>query len=417
MSDSTGSHEDLVRENQRLKSLVELSAHLAGAQGGLGEKLQNCVEVLAGLTNAEKVSLLLLEGDALVVKAASNSGLIGMRTSLEEHTISTDVVKRKAPVYTKAVEDSGYHEVSRQGDVSSYRTGSLISLPLMVKDQVVGVLNLSDKQGASYFDETDLEMAQGIAGQVADQVNFSALHSRLNKAFLDLEASQRAKDDLMYMVFHDMKAPITGVKEILNLMADPAPVSGLESGQLLDLAQSDLELLWRRISNLLDISRMDGGDMPVNPVPLDLAALAKETVGRLMGICRLNQVGIEFDFQGQADARIDEDLVERILVNLLVNAIRASSPEQGGEGRVKLSLDLKDGNAVFLTADSGQGVDPALGDEIFERFAQGRHSKGSSGIGLYFCQRAAGLLGGEVSYQNAGTGGAVFKLRLPLAEG
>ena len=253
---------------------MELSRHLADSGAGLDERLQNCVEVLASLTRAEKVSLMLLEGDFLVVRAASNPGLNGMRTPLDEHSISTAVVNSKAPFFTRAVQDSLYNQVSRQGDLSRYRTGSLISLPLMDEDQVVGVLNLSDKMEASSFDELDLEMAQGISGQVSGQVSFSALQSRLERAYRDLEASQQAKDDLMYMVFHDMKAPVTGVKEILGILSDPQTADGAGSPELMNLAQSDLEILWRRISNLLDLSRMDGGGFPMNPGPLDLAALA-----------------------------------------------------------------------------------------------------------------------------------------------
>ena len=108
--------------------------------------------------------------------------------------------------------------------------------------------------------------------------------------------------------------------------------------------------------------------------------------------------------------------MERILVNLLINAVRVSGPEQGGGGKVGLELEALDGEAVLRVTDSGPGVDPELGQDIFERFTQGKRSKGSSGIGLYFCRRAARLMGGEVDYHNLESNGAVFELRLPLAE-
>ena len=138
-------------EINRLKSLVELSARLADCKAGLDEKLQNCVEVLAGLTGAEKVSLMLVEDDYLVVRAASNHELIGLSTALNQASISTAVVGSRSPVYTKEVGDTSYHQVSRQGDLSNYRTGSLISLPLLEVDQVIGVLNLSDKKDNVLF--------------------------------------------------------------------------------------------------------------------------------------------------------------------------------------------------------------------------------------------------------------------------
>ena len=194
-------------EIKRLKSLVELSARLADSKAGLDEKLQNCVEVLAGLTGAEKVSLMLLEDDSLVVRAASNPELIGLVTHLDQASISTAVAGSRSPVYTKEVEDTGYHQVSRQGDLSYYRTGSLISLPLLEEGQLIGVLNLSDKKDQAYFDEIDLETALGVACQMAGQLHFSAMHSRLDRAFRELEGSQRAKEDLMYLVFHEHESP------------------------------------------------------------------------------------------------------------------------------------------------------------------------------------------------------------------
>ena len=200
-------------------------------------------------------------------------------------------------------------------------------------------------------------------------------------------------------------------------MADPTPGPEMDTAQLLDLAQSDLELLWRRITNLLDLSRLDGPGLPLNPVPLDLAAMAAESLNRLVGICRVNQVVVDLKAPQAVMVHLDEDLVERILVNLLVNAIRAASPESGGGGRVELELAEREGSALVWVRDTGPGLDPGLGDTVFQRYIQGQKSKGSSGLGLYFCRRAARLMGGEVSYRNLSQGGARFELRLPLSQG
>ncbi len=405
---------ELWEQNQRLSALVALGQALADPGLDLGEKLQACVQVLSRQAQAERASLMLVEGNSLVVRASTNRDILGLSTPLSEQSISTGVVNTGQAFFTRQVSESVRADVRRQGDVSNYRTGSLISLPLTVNSEVVGVLNLSDKDGAEYFDEADLELAQSIAQQVARLVHFSALHERVNLAYTELHEAQRAKDDLMYMIFHDMKAPLTGVKEVIKLLDGDAGLSPDERAQYLAVADRDLELLWRRISNLLDLNRMDSGAMPVDTISLNLCALAREAAGRLAAVGRVLEVEMEIDCPGETMVHADEDLTERIVVNLLFNALKYSSPEEGGGGRLELSVGSESDTARLAVIDSGPGVDESLSQAIFERYTTGGLTKGSSGLGLYFCRQAAGLMGGSVGYQNLSGGGARFTLTLPL---
>ncbi|MBI4800154.1 MAG: HAMP domain-containing histidine kinase [Desulfarculus sp.] len=406
----------LSKENQRLQALVDLGNLLADPVLDLERKLQHCTRELARLAAAESASIMLVEGQELVVRAATNQRIIGLATPLSDRTISTQVVSTGQPVHLTDVGKSDFAQVRREGDRSSYRTKSLISLPLLEEGQPVGVLNLSDKAGAAAFGQDDLTLAQSIASQLSRLINFSALHSRLGEAYQDLSRAQRAKDDLMYMIFHDMKAPVTGVKEVLKLLGPGHDLSPEERTQYLALAESDLELLWRRITNLLDLNRMDADQLPQNPTPLDLAALVRESLARLAAVARVRQVDLELKVESEPEVMADEDLVERILVNLVFNALKFSSPEEGGGGLVSLRVTAGGGQARVEVLDSGPGVDPQLGDEVFERYTQGRATRGSSGLGLYFCRRAARLLGGEVAFINLEQGGCCFSLTLPLCQ-
>lgn len=416
MSDARQLCPELWEENQRLQSLVELARTLADPGLTLDAKLQRAVEVLAQLARAERASLMVVEKDRLVVRAATDPRIIGLATPLSESTISTEVLRSGRSVYAKDISDSSFARVCRQGDQSNYRTGSLISLPLAVDQEVVGVLNLADKAGADFFSQEDLTLAQDTARQVANLIHFSVLHARLQEAYQELARTQQAKEDLMYMIFHDMKAPLTGVKEVMRLLGQPEALTPEERQQYLALAEGDLEHLWRRITNLLDLNRMDNDTLPVNPVELDLAALAREAASCLAAVAQVREVEIQVEAPAPVELEGDEDLVERILINLLFNALKFSSPEEGGGGRVLLRVRRQDGDALVEVEDTGPGVDPELGDDIFQRFAQGRPTRGSTGLGLYFCRRAAELLGGEVSYQNLPAGGACFWLRLPAPE-
>jgi signal transduction histidine kinase len=400
---------------KRLTALVELGRLLADPGQALGDKLQACLAVLARQARAEQASIMLVEGPQLMVAAATNPRLIGQATPLNETTISTRVVCTGQAVCLPDLEDSSLAALARRGQESRYRTASLISLPLMADGVAVGVLNLADKAGGQPFTPDDLELARDMAGQVAGLVHFNVLHSRLLSAHQRLRAEQREKDDLLHLIIHDLKAPLTAAREALGLLDPASGLDEAERAQFRALAEADLELLWRRITNLLDLQRMDQERLPMQPAPLRLAAIAGEAAARLAPAARVR--GVELILTGGDDPEVvaDEDLLERVLVNLLFNALKVSSPEEGGGGRVELRVGLGGARALVEIVDSGPGVDPALGQRVFERHVQGSPTRGSSGLGLYFCRRAATLMGGEVSFVNTPGGGARFTLALPAA--
>ncbi len=405
---------ELAQENQRLSSLVGLAGLLADPALALEDKLERCLKELAWLASAESASLMLVEGGSLVVRAASNPRLLGLATPLERETIATRVVATGQAIHLPDIQESQWRDHCRQGGLSSYRSQSVISLPLMVDGAPVGVLNLTDKLGAPVFDLGDLALAQDLARQISRQVHFCALHQDLARTHARLEAAQRAREDLMHLIFHDMKAPLSAVREALRLLRPGREAEPGSRRQYLALAESELELLWRRVTNLLDLRRMDAAQYPLERLPLDLESLLGEVLARLEPLATLRGVALSGRVEAAPRPLADEDLTERILVNLIGNALTQASPEQGGGGWVRVGLSRESDLARLEVSDSGPGVDPDLGATLFERFVSGGLTPGSSGLGLYFCRRAARLMGGEVFYRNRDGGGADFSLVLPL---
>ena len=401
-------------DGKKLRSLLELSRVLARVDLGLDTRLQELVKVLARLAKAEKCSLMLAEGGRLEVRAATNRGLVGLQTPTEQLAVSTEVLRSGKAVCLANIAESPFAALGRHGDASSYRTGSFMCLPLKDDGVSIGVLNLSDKRGQPHFDDDDLFLAQAMADQVAVLISFSAMHQRLDQAYQDLRRGQRAKEELMNMLFHDMKAPLTALKEVLRLLAADK-LAPQERGRYLALAGLDTEQLWRRVCNLLDLSRMEDGQMPLRPAPLRPAQLAAEVMDGLSSVAGF--YGVSARLQAQADPEIvaDEDLTERILQNILVNALKFSAPENGGGGQLEVRVDADERFALIEVRDSGPGVDAALAQTLFQRYAHGGGA-GSSGLGLYFCRRAAWLLGGEIAYRNT-PDGASFVISLPLEGG
>lgn len=405
----------MIEENRRLGALVRLSSTLADSRLDLDVKFTACVETLGDLAGAERTSLMMVEDLELVVRAATNPEIIGLRSPLTAHTISTDVVKSGRAIYITDVGQSDYASARREGDQSTYRTNSLISVPLCDAGTVTGVLNLSDKLGSDSFDRDDFHLAQTIAGQISNLVYFSALHSRLVQAFNELGKANQVKDDLMRMILHGLKAPLTGAKEMVRLAAEePAEDSG-EQRQRLDLAGSELELLWRRVTNLLDLSRMEAGEPSLNREPVNLATLATEARHTLGAMARGKGVKVWLETSGEPTAMADEELAERIVVNLLLNALQVSAPERGGKGEVTIQVNDHDQVASLEVIDSGPGVDTGRLGDPFEAAGHAAPDQPPPGQGLRFSRQAARLMHGEVSFTNLAQGGARFSLTLPAA--
>ncbi|MDZ7780625.1 MAG: HAMP domain-containing sensor histidine kinase [Gemmatimonadota bacterium] len=104
--------------------------------------------------------------------------------------------------------------------------------------------------------------------------------------------------------------------------------------------------------------------------------------------------------------------VEQILSNLLSNAVDAAP---AGRGIVGVTLWRDGQDAVVEVADNGEGIDPELGDRIFEPFVSTKDTEQGTGLGLAICRRLALAMGGTLSARNHAEGGAVFELRLPIA--
>ncbi len=389
-------------EVERLKAVMGLWEELADTSRPLEQRLGRCVEVLGQLLGAERVSIALVKGRYLEVAAATDPKVIGSMVSLDGESISARVAREASPIFLTDISASDLANVA-WGDC---RTASFISLPLVGRRGVVGVVNLSDKAGAQAFTPQDLEVAKAVCAQLSLIVELAHLNQRLAHALLAQRRLQQERDELLQSLVHDIKGPVVAARQLLGLVK-----SGQEP-QALEMAEGALEVAWRRVGNLLDVGRMERGVLRPRVEEVELGQLVGELVGQMQGVGAAQKVQVGFG-GGEALVLGDWELAERIVANLLLNAIRFSSPEEGGGGRVDVRVIELEGQGIVEVCDTGPGVDPALGDEIFARYkGMGR---GSSGLGLYFSRKAARLMGGDVWFENLEGGGARFCLGLKAA--
>ncbi|MDQ3702839.1 MAG: PAS domain-containing sensor histidine kinase [Chloroflexota bacterium] len=227
---------------------------------------------------------------------------------------------------------------------------------------------------------------------------------------------ERLKDDVLSIASHDLRTPLTviqGFAELLRLKAAAGPVDGelLHRGLLTIEGQANRLEEWLRL--LLDLTRMKGGQVAIEPGPTDLVPLAKAVMEgvRVTTNGRLLELRAPPRVEGTWDAR----RLEQVLQNLITNALKYSPQD----GRVEVAIRADDRTATVSVRDEGVGLAPDELPHIFERFyrAKGIRQIEGSGLGLYICQAIVTAHGGRIWAESRGLGsGSTFCVTLPRGE-
>jgi signal transduction histidine kinase len=227
----------------------------------------------------------------------------------------------------------------------------------------------------------------------------------------------RNHEDQTRMIVHDMRAPLhTLLISIRALQRQRFDAEGQE--ELLRVANDSASYLLTLTETVLDSARLETSGWSLKRQPVRLHTLVQAVCDPLELAARPDQARL---LRAVADdlpqVWIDRDLMERVLTNLVTNAIKYTPPS----GQIRVSARLvHDGHGVELSvSDSGQGIPPEAHAQIFERFYQasdGDRRRGT-GLGLYFCRLAVEAHGGSIAVQSAVGQGSTFTILLPMTEG
>jgi signal transduction histidine kinase len=227
---------------------------------------------------------------------------------------------------------------------------------------------------------------------------------------------ERLKDDLTRMVVHDLKNPVNGIAMIVQLaLRKGADLSETHRSHFRQIERTCREMT-RLIQNLLEISKMEEGKMPVAREVVVLAELADEVAREYAPVAE--QAGRRLDVlvdTGLVPARADRALVKRVLVNLVVNALRHSG---SSVVRVEGAPGPEEGEVTMSVVDRGYGIPPAEQARVFEKFRAIRRSpaddpSADTGLGLPFCKLAVERMGGRITLTSAPGAETVFAVTLP----
>jgi PAS domain S-box-containing protein len=226
----------------------------------------------------------------------------------------------------------------------------------------------------------------------------------------------RLKSDFVSFATHQLRTPLAGIKWMLELAAQEPGVDGDLAGYVSD-ARESAERLINLVNNLLDISRIESGRLHVAPQPTDLGALTWSVLGDIEGPLRdrghrLTVVG------GDAipPVMLDPQLIRQVILNLVSNAIKYTTP--GGDIEIRMTLD-GDG-IVWAIRDSGVGIPRDGLRRLFEKFYRADNAvkleTEGTGLGLYLVRLIVERSGGRIWCESEEGKGSTFAFRLPAPD-
>lgn len=251
-----------------------------------------------------------------------------------------------------------------------------------------------------------------VEARVRTHIELRRARSELAASYARLKELERLRDELTRLIVHDMRSPLGALIGSLEMLRQSlAAAARTEDLEDVDLALRGGAGLLRMVNDLVDLSRLESAAFPVERKRCELKAVAGAAVVAVHGRARDRGVTVEGpELQGEWD----EQLVRRIIENLVANAFKFSPRDRP----VRVSIS-DEADPTVRVRDEGPGVPPAILGRLFEKFVTSDSGSGgrarSAGIGLYFCRLAVEAHGGRIGVESEPGKGATFWFTLPRA--
>lgn len=252
--------------------------------------------------------------------------------------------------------------------------------------------------------------------QIAQQaLHFAARqHVTLALANRALQERLRNHEEQTRMIVHDMRAPLHTLLISLKALQRQTFDANMHN-ELLDVARDSAHYVLSLTETLLDSARLETSSWALQLHPTNLVTLIKTACEPFCHVSHPDQPQVKVELPAELPlVMVDHHLIERVITNLVSNAIKFTP--SGGQVTVTAGL-TNDGHSVEIrVSDTGQGIPPEARDRIFDRFYQvnANDRRRGTGLGLYFCRLAVEAHGGSIALESEVGRGSTFIVQLPV---
>ncbi|MBM4296040.1 MAG: HAMP domain-containing protein [Deltaproteobacteria bacterium] len=251
-------------------------------------------------------------------------------------------------------------------------------------------------------------------GDLAESFNAMTVALREKTLLLQEERDRVAANaDFLSMIVHDIKAPLTGVRLTIEALQDETLPPEIHQKLQAIIRRSEGLLL--HLHNVLDLSRLESGRLPLKPEAVPPRFIMQRALHHFSPLAQHQGVNLSSDASSDLPPiLVDEPSLDRVLSNLLANALAATP--RGGKIRVEARLlSGVNGQSVEITvADTGSGLTPEVKEHLFEKYFFNREKSGSSGLGLYICKTLVEANHGRIWVETEAGRGTTFHLAFPV---
>ncbi len=395
--------EDARRTAERVSRERAMQLRIAGANLPLDDFMTLILREAMTLTRADGAVVELIDGDDLICRAAA--GTMASLNTLQppKLSLSWEAVRLQQTLMSDVCPEDD--RVSQHA-VKNFSIGAMAVTPLVDGGRVVGTLKVTSSRTNAFTVE------DGDALQVLSPLIASALSREMAREAA--EAANRAKSEFLANMSHEIRTPLNGILGMADLLsrAEMSP----RDREMAQIIRSSGLTLDRLLSDILDLARIEAGQVHVESEPFHLGDAARAVAGLSRLKAEEKGVALTVEVAPQVDRVFRGDVVRvrQVMTNLVSNAVKFTARgsvtirvSPADEGRVRVQVD-----------DTGVGFAPGRKDHVFGRFQQADGSItrrfGGTGLGLDISRRLAALMGGDLDCHSEPGVGSSFWMDVPL---
>lgn len=293
----------------------------------------------------------------------------------------------------------------------------LVMLHFAVNSMIFKVLKRLSRRMLDFLvDRYSFQFSQPDQTELGDlQRTFNSLAQKVINTTDELKRLDQAKSEFLSIASHELRTPMTSIKGSLSLLATGVmgPLD-LNSLRLIKIAEGETDRLIRLINDLLDLAKIESGNLPLALDWIYWDDFCGKTLEGLTGLAHKAEVRLELASLPSVEVNIDRDRLQQVITNLVSNAIKFSP--KGGVVRVSLSRS-KTGDLVVGIIDQGPGIAAEDRELIFEKFRQGTTAANplvkGTGLGLAIAKALVAEHGGTIGVDSVLGQGSNFWFTLP----
>ncbi|WP_455244550.1 ATP-binding protein [Petrachloros mirabilis] len=440
--------QDTLKITREFESLLKVCQEISILQD-VGNLLEHILEAATEVVCAERGYLLLNENGHLKVKIVKGLDVEEYHTEAFRFSrgLIDQVASSRKPILTTDAQIDP--RLTEHKSIHRYGLRSILCVPLLRRNNLLGILYLDNRLLANLFNERHLELISAFAGQAAIAIeNASSYHEleleklklesltrsldqtilekttdlrqtneQLQEANARLQELDQAKTMFISVVSHELRTPLTSIRCYLdNLLAGIVGPLSEKQTYYIQRSAHNLDRLTVMVNDLLDLSRIESGHVHLHLAPLQVPDIVMDVVENLRPTAEAKRIRLEANHDGPpVMVNADRDKFHQVLNNLIGNALKFTPPEGTIEVRSQ-----QDGNCVtFCVSDTGCGIAPEEISRIFERFyrcAGTSAEQRGAGLGLAICESLIKHQGGRIWVESVRGEGSRFYFTLPVAD-